>query len=214
LGNTIEWMRSMLEQLHSVSTISPLNELFASFKPSEADEWQYDGKDRGEHQWTFTVDGKNYTTWAYPLQGELKSIFMIEFRLENAPGGFGIASKPGDSSTATKGVARVFELVAYCLSDLLRHETVNGFFFTAKEPSRQKLYNVLASKISQETGWIRRDDIGDWIKTTSEKAFLIVNPVFLKDILQPAFNINDKQIMQPKLTRQPDTFGSLPIRMD
>jgi len=203
-----------MEQLNASSTAAHLHELFGAFKPSMEDQWQYEGKEHGEHQWTFTVDGQYYTTTAYPLQGDLKQIFMIEFRLERHPTAFGVVSKAGDSATAIKGAARVFELVAYCLSDLLKHEKVDGFFFTAKEPSRQKLYNVLASKLSQILGWPRRDDIGDWIKPIPEKAFLIVEPAFLKSVLQPAFNVDDKNIMHPKLTRRPDTFGALPVRMD
>lgn len=214
MHNTSEWMRQMMEQLNAAHDRDPLYELFVGFQPMPDNDWKYKGTDGGNHVWTFTVDGKHYTTRAWPFQGDMSTLFGIEFSLEAKNPVFHTTSTPGDSSTVTKGAASVFELVAYSLADLFKHATVNGLFFTADEPSRQKLYNVLAQKISKKLGWIRRDDIGEWINKKQGKEFLIVKPSFLKDVLEPAFDADDMTRFYPKPARQPDTFGALPIRMD
>lgn len=183
-----------------------LQELFSpAFKPAPADRWQQINND----EYTFFIGNNIYTVKFYNMPGIGKTIEQIEFGLSR-PGGVPMQwdlAKTGSS-------ARVLELVAYTMR---QHSMISpdlqGLFFTAKEPSRKKLYAVLANTLARETGWTVRPDLAAWMNPTKEQPFLIVDRKYAETVLEPAMNAGEPK-PTPEPVRQPDTFGALPVRFD
>jgi hypothetical protein len=183
-----------------------LQELFSpDFEPSPEDRWHK----VDENHYDFYLDENRYRVSFTPVPGIGKTIEQIEFGLSR-PGGVPMQwdlAKTGSS-------ARVLELVAYTMR---QHSMISpdlqGLFFTAKEPSRKKLYAVLANTLARETGWTVRPDLAAWMNPTKEQPFLIVDRKYAETVLEPAMNAGEPK-PTPEPVRQPDTFGALPVRFD
>ncbi len=58
----------------------------------------------------------------------------------------------------------VFAAVSECLQTFIQSHKPSGLSFSAKEPSRQKLYRILVQKIATKMGWeLHIEDEGDKI---------------------------------------------------
>ena len=80
----------------------------------------------------------------------------------------------GITGKSTQGLTNVFEvfgIVANSAVDLVKEKKLNSIVFTAKEDSRIRLYNALASKFSKELGW----DIYNY-PLEGETAFIVYDP--------------------------------------
>jgi hypothetical protein len=170
-------------RLHEIIT-----ELFSrDFEPHPDNHWQPLGGGYrffvGERQ--YEVNLKDMPSIGAPIQ-------RVEFamRTENGLLSWDI-TKTGNSGL-------VLELVAYSLRDEYNSTDVKGFFFTAKEPSRQKLYGVLARKLADTVGWDLRPDLAEWINYSKEKPYLIVEQDFAKR-LDKARREEDDAAKQPQL---------------
>ena len=81
----------------------------------------------------------------------------------------GITGKMG-----IKDSIKVFSIVANSIIDLIKKDNLNSVTFTAKEPSRQKLYEAMVQKFQKELGW----ESYDLDFNTSERAFVVYDPKF------------------------------------
>jgi len=185
-----------------------INELFSpSFKPTQTENWRNVYDNASHKQFSFDIDNNNYIVSLDAMPGIGHEILRVEFGLK----------KPGEimqwDIAKTGSSARVMELVAYSIRRALADGATKGLFFTAKEPSRQKLYTVLAKTIAANTGWVMREDLARWLNTSQEYPYLILSQSFA-DRLERAKEEQGDVALQPALLRQPDTFGALPIRMD
>jgi len=198
------WMSQSLED--SESSHQNLQELFSpAYKPAPADRWQQINND----EYTFFIGNNIYTVKFYNMPGIGNTIQMVEFALTQ-PGGLPMQwdlSNTGNS-------AKVLELVAYTLRQkVISSPDLKGLFFTAKEPSRQKLYAVLANTIAKQTAWTVDQKLANWMNPTKEKPFLIVDKKYAEQVLDPAYD-GEKPKPTPEPVRQPDTFGAVPFRFD
>ena len=183
-----------------------LQELFSpSFEPIPEDSWHR----VDENHYGFWIDENRYRVAFTPVPGIGKTIEVVEFGLSR-PGG-----PPMQWDLAKTGSsARVMELVAYTIRQHVNSNPgLQGLFFTAKEPSRQKLYRVLANTLARETGWTVRPDLANWMNPTREQPFLIVDKTYAETVLEPARGDNETR-PTPEPVRQPDTFGAIPFRFD
>ena len=64
--------------------------------------------------------------------------------------------------TGSGNAIKIFSAVGECLRDFVRRMNPKAFAFSALEPSRKKLYDVLSQKIAQELGW--KVEMEDFIK--------------------------------------------------
>jgi hypothetical protein len=124
----------------------------------------------------FNIGKKKYFVTLNDFRGKASGIFRIEFRLEDHGSlhRWDITNS-GDSSL-------VFELVAYSIRQALEDDDVHSICFTAKEPSRRKLYSVLAKKLANEIGWELRPDLAKWLNRNNEKPYLIVSHKFAEKV--------------------------------
>jgi len=186
-------------RLHEIIT-----ELFSrDFEPHPDNHWQ----SLGGGGYTFFVGERQYEVNLKDMPGIGAPIQRVEFamRTENGLLSWDI-TKTGNSGL-------VLELVAYSLRHEYNSTDVKGFFFTAKELSRRKLYNVLAQKLAESVGWDLRPDLAEWINYSNEQPYLIVEQDFAKRLDKARHEKGDAAKQTP-LVRQPDTFGSIPFRFD
>ena len=59
------------------------------------------------------------------------------------------------SITGVGEATKVFWSVARAVSMFIQHKSVALLRFSASEPSRQKLYNVLSKRLAETLGWKR-----------------------------------------------------------
>lgn len=194
-----------------------ITELFSpSFEPAEENNWRKIKNTPTVKSYSFDVGETHYELHLTELLGVGPSIRRVEFGLYT-PGElprWDILSREDGKAVKTAGGPLVLELSAYSIRRALEDGTIRGLFFTAKEPSRQKLYAVLASKMASETGWILQPDLAKWLnKGGKEHPYLIIDKQFA-DYIDKRREEEGDAARNPPLTRQPDTFGALPVRMD
>ena len=160
-----------------------LQEMFdPGFKPGQENHWDKDQNSHSTH-YQFVTGGKSYELTLSNLSGVGAAIQEVEFALidnETHAPRWDIVSRPDAQAAPVKTSSsnQLWELVAYGLRDAALDPSLQGFFFTAKEPSRRKLYNVLAQVIVKETGWQYRPDLAVRLTDTREKSYLVVNQKF------------------------------------
>lgn len=120
----------------------------------------------------YSVDVDYFDTVDEKFADDRLGIYYVYFGLETGGGvHFGI-TKTGKS----------FEIFAAVAAILYRFQkskpSVSGFYFSAEEPSRQKLYSALSNKMAQSLGWRNdRDLVAKYFgKNSSRSMFLITTP--------------------------------------
>ncbi|CAB4123252.1 Cytidine and deoxycytidylate deaminase domain containing protein [uncultured Caudovirales phage] len=120
----------------------------------------------------YSVDVDYYNTVDEKFADGRLGIYYVYFGLETGGGvHFGI-TKTGKS----------FEIFAAVAAILYRFQkskpSVGGFYFSAEEPSRQKLYSALSNKMAQSLGWRNDRDLVAKVfgKNSSRSMFLITTP--------------------------------------
>ena len=76
-----------------------------------------------------------------------------------------------------KDSIKVFSIVANSIIDLIKKDNLNSVTFTAKEPSRQKLYEAMIQKFQKELGW-ESYDLDFNTPEGVEAAFVVYDPKF------------------------------------
>jgi len=123
-----------------------IDELFD--KPA-AIKWQTDPNTAYAH---FEANGKKYTAKAY-LSDDLTSM-NFEFFNESAQ------SKSSSGITGTGDQHTVFATIVEVLRTLIKVYPIENISFTAKEPSRQKLYKTMVRKLLPD--WKVTEKIDSW----------------------------------------------------
>ena len=77
----------------------------------------------------------------------------------------------------TKDSIKVFSIVANSIIDLIKKDNLNSVTFTAKEPSRQKLYEAMVQKFQKELGW-ESYDLDFNTPEGVDAAFVVYDPKF------------------------------------
>ena len=77
----------------------------------------------------------------------------------------------------TKDSIKVFSIVANSIIDLIKKDNLNSVTFTAKEPSRQKLYEAMVQKFQKELGW-ESYDLDFNTPEGIDAAFVVYDPKF------------------------------------
>ena len=184
-----------------------LQELFApTFEPALENHWvKY--RDDEDFRYLFQVSDREYVVKLVSTYDN-PELYEVTFSYKT-PGGRNLWDITGSG-----GSHQVFELVAYSIRDAVRTGLVHGLLFTAKEPSRRRLYSVLAANIAKLTGWKNRGDLAAWINTSNEQAYLIADTNLIKKLENARAESGQEHKPTPEPVRQPDTFGALPVRFD
>jgi hypothetical protein len=149
-----------------------ITELFSpNYKPSEDNHWRLTANTRSDIFYRFDVKEKQYEVNLINMLGAVNNqIYRVEFGLI---GNYGLRSW---NIANTGHSQQVFELVAYSLRHAVYTQDINGYYFTADEPSRQKLYSALARRMAAELEWDLRPDLGQWLDRTSAQCYLVIVP--------------------------------------
>ena len=88
---------------------------------------------------------------------------------------------------------QIFAAVGYILYQQAKKDPdIQGYIFTAKEPSRAKLYNALSSKLSQALHWVYDPDLGEILDDWADKAvFTIVSPAKYREVMAESCDPED-----------------------
>jgi hypothetical protein len=116
------------------------------FTGGQAEEGKW-GREKGSDdrwQYNFTADnGNKYEIWGIPKFGHMiggEDLLEIGFRNEDK-GSYGV--------TGSGGAVQVFSTVAKAVVALVTKEDLPAIYFSAAEPSRQKLYDTLVKTIAK-----------------------------------------------------------------
>jgi len=185
-----------------------LLELFSkNFQPNPDNSFAFIDASPG-FQFKFIIGDNGYTVELSPMNGIGRAIQRVEFGLKtkNSPMAWDIA---GTGSSAT-----VFELVAYGLREIIsNHSDIEGLFFTAKEPSRRKLYQRLIKLLAAEAGWESRPDLAEWLNHGKEQPYLAVSqPMAMR--LDKVKETDNPSVKHNPVNADDSGFGNLPVRMD
>lgn len=191
-------------KLHTLfESSSKLNEILRpSFTPNADNNWKVDDEGSSYADYDFTIGSNNYQVSTFRMDGGTK-VWRIEFSLKQG-------SMRTWDLTKTGNAAQVLSLVSYSLRQLVKTHDVKGIYFTAKEPSRKKLYAVLIKYLASELKWDLRPDLIDIFDAIHHEAgYLAIDPKYASEVIEPAIGRP-----RPMPERQPDTFGALNVRMD
>lgn len=78
----------------------------------------------------------------------------------------------GDGVEKRTNAFKVFGIVGNSVIDLIKKDNLNSITFTAKEESRQRLYQSLSNKFAEELGW----EIYDFVNDDGGLSFLVYDP--------------------------------------
>ena len=124
-----------------------INELFDTKVPIKID-WQ----ELSDLRYSFIIDDLKYTFDANNEKGTWEVVFTLRVKGANST-----------SITGTGNAPQVFAAVNKCLSIFLKKFKPYQFWFTAKEPSRKKLYKMMSKHITRKYPYVFRteDQYGD-----------------------------------------------------
>ena len=114
-----------------------LNELFDTQVPIKI-EWQ----ELSDLRYSFVIDGKKYEFDADNEKGSWEIVFTYR------------GDKASTGITGTGNAAQVFSAVAKCIDMFLKKYKPNQFWFSAKEPSRKKLYDKFSKLITRKYPYV------------------------------------------------------------
>ena len=123
---------------------------------------------RGDQKWRLQITGR---------RSDLPGIWFV---------GFNSLKTATYDITGEGSAPHVFAAVgAILLQQARKNPLIKGFVFTAKEPSRIKLYHVLSQKLSKALGWTYDRELGKYFPSTwspYEDLFFILSPEKYREV--------------------------------
>lgn len=158
-----------------------LHELFTPGQTSKDVVWKYEsGNQLGSA--TYSVDIKTGAgkVMEYGLNfaaSYVKGVFEVSFVLHTDDGSVSM------EITGTGREFAVFSGMAAATRDFIRRNgrMVDALYFTAKEPSRARVYRIMAQRMAKELGWREDHKLasmfgGGWDAEGEPVPFMIVRP--------------------------------------
>jgi hypothetical protein len=106
--------------------------------------------------WSVREQGSSYVTVDFDVDGQPYEMDIMSVR--EHPGIYDVVFGHRDSDqpigiTGTGSASRVFAAVAQLIEWAITRMNIQGIYFTAAEPSRQKLYAALSRRFARKLGW-------------------------------------------------------------
>ena len=146
-------MASMLAQKHYAQSAQWGGD-FVIYKTAPITE-VFDYKLSRDH-WSVREQGSSYVTVDFDVDGQPYEMDIMSVR--EHPGIYDVVFGHRDSDqpigiTGTGSASRVFAAVAQLIEWAITRMNIQGIYFTAAEPSRQKLYAALSRRFARKLGW-------------------------------------------------------------
>jgi len=128
-----------------------------------------------EKRWNIVREGKQ--RWRLDIgTSEEPGVWEVSF--------LALGSDRSWEITGGGGAPQIFAAVGAVLyQEAQKNSEIQGYLFTAKEPSRVKLYKVLSKKLSQQLHWVYDPQLGEVLRDwADEQVFAIVSPAKYRQV--------------------------------
>lgn len=131
-----------------------------------------------KQDWQVVERYHNYCKYVFRVEGEPYEMEVMQMRDRPQVWDVVFGHMREDNPigiTHTGSASKVFSAVAQLLSMAINYHNMKGIYFTAREPSRKKLYDALAKSFAQKMGWqlITDPSLMPQQPGLKEKAYLI-----------------------------------------